>query len=127
MLRTGLPGEVHQFIAVLADEPFLVVTGNVVPHCSVSIEVVKHCNLYCYCYDCIIVGKVHLHRPRHAPPPPGTPCCRAEAVRPPRTCSSPPSRVPPCSPASRQTRPRTSLSHEPRLSSAGHSPDGMLI
>ena len=42
MFRAGLPGEFHQFVAVLTDEPFLVVAGNVVPDSSVPIEVVQH-------------------------------------------------------------------------------------
>ena len=45
MFRTGLLGEVHQLVAVLADEPLLVVTGDVVPDCPVPVEVVKHCDL----------------------------------------------------------------------------------
>ena len=32
VLRAGLLGEVHQLVAVLADEPLLVVTGDIVPH-----------------------------------------------------------------------------------------------
>ena len=32
VLRTGLSGELHQLVAVLADEPFLVVASDVVPH-----------------------------------------------------------------------------------------------
>ena len=45
MFRTGLLGEVHQLVAVLADEPLLVVTGDIVPHRPVPVEVVKHCDL----------------------------------------------------------------------------------
>ena len=41
VLRTGLPGELHQLVAVLTDEPFLVVASDVVPHRSVAIEVVE--------------------------------------------------------------------------------------
>ena len=36
VLRTGLPGEVHELVAVLTDEPFLVITSDVVPHLPVS-------------------------------------------------------------------------------------------
>ena len=32
MLWAGLLGKVHQLVGVLADEPLLVVAGNVVPH-----------------------------------------------------------------------------------------------
>ena len=32
MLWAGLPGELHQLVAVLTDEPLLVVAGDVVPH-----------------------------------------------------------------------------------------------
>ena len=41
MLRAGLPGEVHELVAVLTDEPLLVVAGDVVPHRPVAIEVVE--------------------------------------------------------------------------------------
>ena len=38
---TGLPGELQQRVAVLTDEVLLVVAGDVVPHHSVSVEVVE--------------------------------------------------------------------------------------
>ena len=44
VLRTCLPGKLHQFVAVLADEPLLVVTGDVVPDSSVPVEVVEDGN-----------------------------------------------------------------------------------
>ena len=36
MFWTGLPGELHELVAVLTDEPFLVVAGDVVPHLAVT-------------------------------------------------------------------------------------------
>ena len=38
---TGLPGQLQERVAVLADEIFLVVAGDVVPHHAVSVEVVE--------------------------------------------------------------------------------------
>ena len=37
----GLPGQLQQRVAVLADEIFLVIAGDVVPHHPVSVEVVE--------------------------------------------------------------------------------------
>jgi len=37
-------GEVHQLVRVLTDEPFLVITGNVMPYRAICIEVVQHGN-----------------------------------------------------------------------------------
>ena len=32
VLGAGCAGKLHQLVAILADEPLLVVTGNVMPH-----------------------------------------------------------------------------------------------
>ena len=39
---TGLPGQLQERVAVLTDEIFLVVAGDVVPDHAVGIEVVQH-------------------------------------------------------------------------------------
>ena len=72
VLRTCLSGKLHQFVAVLADEPLLVVTGDVVPHRPVPVEVVKHCDLERRDIITAVMSPSaeYVHRPRHARPPP---------------------------------------------------------